>query len=745
MSTPEQADALRRLHAQFETARALGESASLAAAAPRILRVLGEILGCDHGAVWMVDPAQAAIHCLETWHPPSVSVPEFDTITRSLPFARGAGLPGRVWESGRPAWIEDVTRDTNFPRAAVAAREGLHGAFGFPIVLGGNVLGMLEFFSRDVREPDQGLLDLLATVGSQIGQFVERKRAESELTTLFQMSRDMLCIAGFDGYFRRINPAWEETLGYPLQELISRPYVDFVHPDDRNATTEEAKSNTAGEGTLLFENRYRRKDGSYRWLAWKTAPLVEEGLIYAIARDVTEQKQAAQELHQAREAAEAASRAKSDFLANVSHEIRTPMNAVIGMAELLLDTPLRSVQREYLTALKDSAESLLGLINDLLDFSRIEAGRLDLVALPFDLRELVGDTLRTLGVRAHQKGLELVSRVAPEVPPLVVGDAARLRQVIVNLVGNAIKFTGAGEVLVEVLAGEPDKDASLLAFSVSDTGIGIPPEKQRLVFEAFAQADGSTTREYGGTGLGLAIASRIVGAMGGRLELESEPGRGSRFHFEVLLAHGPASPARPAHGARVRGVRVLVVDDNATNRRILEETLSHWRMRPTLAAGGQEALAALERAAARGKPFPLVLLDANMPEMDGFALAERMRRRRGLARTRVLMLTSGPRPGDERRAMALGVSSYLIKPVKQSDLLDRILEALAGAGRPRPRGRPGPASGRAPAAGAGRRGQRGEPARRRGHAGARRPPGGGRRERPPGAGGDRPRDRSTSC
>ena len=685
MSTEAQADAIRQLHAQFETARALGESDSLATAAPRILRALGEILGCDHGAVWMVDPAQAAIHCLETWHPPSVSLPEFDDLTRRTPFALGIGLPGRVWHSGRPAWIEDVTRDTNFPRAAAAAREGLHGAFGFPIVLGGSVLGMLEFFSRDIREPDQGLLDLLATVGSQIGQFVERKRAEGELRTLFQMSRDMLCIAGFDGYFRRLNPAWQETLGYSLEQLMSRPYVEFVHPDDRGATVEEAESITAGQGTLVFENRYRRPDGSYRWLAWKTAPLVEQGLIYCVARDVTEQKRAAQELLEAREAAEAASRAKSDFLANVSHEIRTPMNAVIGMAELLLDTALRSVQREYLVALKDSAESLLGLINDLLDFSRIEAGRLELVPAAFDLRELIGDTLRTLGVRAHQKGLELVSRVAPEVPTLVVGDAARLRQVIVNLVGNAIKFTATGEVLVEVEAKAREADATALAFAVSDTGIGIPPEKQGLIFEAFAQADGSTTREYGGTGLGLAIAFRIVGAMGGRLEVESAAGKGSRFHFEVPFASAPAQPAGET-SSHVRGVRVLVVDDNATNRRILEETLVHWRMRPTLLAGGKEALVALERAAARGRPFPLALLDANMPEMDGFALAERIRRRRALARTRVLMLTSGPRPGDERRAIALGVSSYLIKPVKQSDLFERILEALrAPSAQPRQR------------------------------------------------------------
>ena len=689
MSRPEQADAIRRLHAQFETARALGESPSLAQAAPRILRVLGEILGCDHGAVWMVDATQATIRCLETWHPASVSLPEFDRATRSTAFTPGVGLPGRVWQDGRPAWIEDVVGDTNFPRAGAAAREGLHGAFGFPIVLGGSVLGMLEFFSREIREPNQDLLELLSTIGSQIGQFVERKRAEGELATLFQMSRDMLCIAGFDGYFRRLNPAWQETLGYSLEELMSRPYVEFVHPDDRHATTAEARSITAGEGTLLFENRYRHRDGSYRWLAWKAAPLVEQGLIYAVARDVTEQKRAALELHQAREAAEAANRAKSDFLANVSHEIRTPMNAVIGMAELLLDTPLRSVQREYLVALKDSAESLLGLINDLLDFSRIEAGKLELLPLPCDLRELLGDTLRTLGVRAHQKGLELVSRVAPAVPPRVLVDAARLRQVIVNLVGNAIKFTATGEVLVEVEASDHAADGVRLAFAVSDTGIGIPPEKQQLVFEAFAQADGSTTREYGGTGLGLAIASRIVAAMGGRLELTSAPGEGSRFRFEARFGTGEPPSTRAVPSSRVRGVRVLVVDDNATNRRILEETLAHWRMRPTLAGSGREALTALERAARGGRPFPLVLLDANMPELDGFALAERIRRRRELARTRLLMLTSGPRPGDERRAIALGVSSYLIKPVKQSDLLERMLEALATPGA-RARARPAP-------------------------------------------------------
>jgi two-component system sensor histidine kinase/response regulator len=682
MSALPEADAIRRLNAQYETARALAESASLAEAAPRILQALGGILGWDYGAVWIVDSAESAIHCLETWHGPSLALPEFEAASRTTVFTRGRGLPGRVWDTGQPAWIQDVVGDPNFPRAPVAAREGLHGAFGLPIGLGGRVLGILEFFSRDIREPDQDLRDLLATIGSQIGQFVERKRAEQELQTLFRMSRDMLCIADFDGYFRRLNPAWEETLGHTREELLSRPYVEFVHPDDRGATSEEARSITAGQGTLVFENRYRCSDGSYRWLAWKAAPLVEQGLIYCVARDVTEQKRVAEELRLAHEAAETANRAKSDFLANVSHEIRTPMNAVIGMAELLLDTALGSVQREYVGALKDSAESLLGLINDLLDFARIEAGKLELAPAPFDLRELVGDTLRTLGVRAHQKGLELVGRVAPELPEVVTGDAARLRQVVVNLVGNAIKFTARGEVLVEVVSERRDDTSVRLSFLVSDTGIGIPPEKQALIFEAFAQADGTTTREYGGTGLGLAIASRIVETMGGRISVESQPGHGSRFSFSASFGIPAARATREAPPARTRGLRVLVVDDNATNRRILEETLSHWHMRPTLASGADEALAALEQADKRGRPFALVLLDANMPGIDGFALAEKIRRRPRLARAPLLMLTSGPRPGDQHRALALGVAAYLIKPVKQSDLLDRIVEAVS-AGKAR--------------------------------------------------------------
>ena len=558
------------------------------------------------------------------------------------------------------------------------------GVFAFPIVVGAEALGVLELRSCDPQPPHGSLLEMLATISDQIGQFAVRLRAEEELTTLFEQSLDMLCIASVDGYFLRLNPAWERTLGYTAEELTSRPYVEFVHPDDRQPTTREARQLAGGENTVMFENRYRCKDGTYRWLSWKSAPLPEQGLVYAMARDVTEQKRAAEELRRAREAADAANRAKGDFLANVSHEIRTPMNAVIGMAELLLDTPLRAEQREYLATLKDAAESLLGLINDILDFAKMEAGKLELVPEEFDLRDALGDTLRTLGLRAHQKGLELACRIAPDVPERLVGDPRRLRQVIVNLVGNAVKFTERGEVLVEVETVAPGDAEVVLAFAVSDTGIGVPREELARIFGAFEQVDASTTRLYGGTGLGLSIAAELVGRMGGAISAESEPGRGSRFRFTARFARPSREPAAPPPPAKLRGLRVLVVDDSATNRRILEEVLTHWRMRPRAVASGEEALDEMERAARRGRPYPLVLLDSSMPGMDGFGLAERVRRRPRLAGAAIMMLTSGARPGDRARCVALGIPVHLTKPVKQSDLMDAIVTVLAPpAGRGR--------------------------------------------------------------
>jgi two-component system, sensor histidine kinase and response regulator len=493
--------------------------------------------------------------------------------------------------------------------------------------------------------------------------------------SIIDSSLDMIIVVDERRRILEFNPAAQHAFGYRSEEVLGRS-IDLLYADQRFG--EHIYTIARQQGRYVHEVVNRRKDGM-EFDSLLSASVLCDGAgdilgVMSVSRDITDQKRAVAELRKAKEEAEAANQAKTEFLATMSHEIRTPMNAIIGMADLLWETPLMPEQQEYVGICRRASLSLLTLLNDILDLSKVEAGYVELEQIEFDLREVIDKTSEMMALRAHEKDLELGCSVAPDVAVDFIGDPNRLKQVLLNLIGNAIKFTDKGEVVLRVIQDPDAKQLGALRFMVSDTGIGIPAEKLDGVFERFVQADSSTTRKYGGTGLGLTISKRLVELMGGQLRVESIEGKGSTFSFTASFT--PVAHPQPVHSTLdLTGVKTLVADDNETNRLILNEALSSWGALITEVSDGTSALLELQKDHAT-KPYRLVLLDCRMPDLSGFEVVQKCMEMSTLDGTTVIVLTSDSRSADIAKSYKLGLGGYLVKPIRRSDLHKAISIAM---------------------------------------------------------------------
>jgi PAS domain S-box-containing protein len=572
---------------------------------------------------------------------------------------------------------------------SVRVPKGNDDELGFLVDKFNEMLEQIEHRESALQSAHDGLERRVEKRTRQLQAEVDERRRteqvledrEGFLNSLIENIPIAVVVIGKDEAVEMCNPAFENLFGYSQKAAIGRPLISLLTTAETRAEVEPAMKSVRGGDRVHEITRGSRSDGSLVDVEFFGVPLGLAGQpkgALLLFQDITERTLAEQAMRQAKEAAEAASKAKSEFLANMSHEIRTPMNGILGMTELTLDTHLDPEQREYLAMVKTSADSLLLLLNDILDFSKIEAGKLDLDLAAFPLRKSLGETMKTLGLRAHQKSLELVWRVDPAVPENLLGDLGRLRQVIVNLIGNSVKFTERGEVLLEVRQIAQPGPGVELHFSVTDTGIGIAREKQAAIFEAFTQADSSTTRLYGGTGLGLGITTRLVEMMGGKIWVESELGHGSTFHFTCHFKMNEQQPneVESWDPEILQGRSVLIVDDNKTNRIILIEMLTQWGIHSRAVESAASALTALHTTHAGATQVDLIITDLHMPDMDGLGLVERIRETAELRHIPIFMLSSGGSPRDRERCRELNIAAYFSKPVDPSELFDALLREL---------------------------------------------------------------------
>jgi PAS domain S-box-containing protein len=592
--------------------------------------------------------------------------------------ANGAAWPISLTLLAIAAWV--LHADIEAPRVDRVP--------GFTLPSIGALIGLLVLFLSSVAHigrPAVGLATatlLVAGVRLVLSAREVHALKSARFTSLIDKTWDLIVVAEADLRVAYITPSSERVLGYPAEELEGRAFAELVHPDDSTVLIEQMTGLPENESdAATFEVRMRHANGEYRVIAWTAANHLHDASVkgYVLnGGDVTEARQAAADLVAARDAAMAASKTKSEFVSMMSHEIRTPMNGVIGLTELLLETELDNEQSELASGVKISAERLLVIINDILDFSKIEAGKLEIEETPIDVHDVADDVGRILASMAHGKGLELLVDVQPEVPDSLLGDGTRIQQILLNFGSNAVKFTANGEVMMRVKVLHENAERVALRFEVSDTGLGISPEDQERLFSAFTQADSSTTRKYGGTGLGLTICRQLVELMGGRLGLESAPGQGSTFWFELSLRRTHDSPAaRKSSDTRtLSGQRALIVDDNATNRRILRQQLRSWGVEAVEAEDGFEALEIAGTAAQDGRAFDLGVIDLNMPGMDGMELARELKANAATASTMLFLLSSSGNRLEPGASHLTGFAASLTKPVRSSELFDCLITTM---------------------------------------------------------------------